>query len=73
MNKNLTDWVLLLIAIFALMGAVFVAGVIAGQAFITGEVELSPLYFGILGGGFAAVFVLMRSVKKLQIRFNQQP
>lgn len=71
MHKNLTDWVLLLIAVIAIMAAVFVAGVIVGQTYIAGSVELSPLHYGILGGGLCALSVLVRSVKKLQIRFKQ--
>ena len=59
-------WVMIVVATVVIAGAIFTLGSIMGIVFIEGSAEFSFLQFGIIGGGIASTFLLVRNANQLK-------
>ena len=64
--KTIGTWFMLIVATVVVAGAIFTLGSIMGSFFIKGSAEFSLIQIGIIGGGIASAFLLIRSANQLK-------
>lgn len=64
--KTIGTWFMLIVATVVVAGAIFTLGSIMGSVFIKGSAEFSLIQIGIIGGGIASAFLLIRGVNQLK-------